>query len=277
MNWKDVSLLYPEVDGTFPNHEADPTVPKNMQDIKKLLHENPTLRAGLGLDGDCDRMNPMTPSGTLVPGDQMLAVYMKKIMKTHPESTVVFDVKGSAGLSEVLESWGIKPIISPSGHSLIKQAIKKHNAILAGELSCHFFFNDRSAGYDDGIYAALRLFEILDETDKTFEELLQIFPKKISSPEIRVPCTSDDEKVKIVNHVKYIFAARKDVDALTIDGIRAHMNYGWGLIRASNTQPAFCLRFESSNQEGLLQVKQDFYNALLPFFDKEKLKKIIEL
>ncbi|MFH0897959.1 MAG: phosphomannomutase/phosphoglucomutase [bacterium] len=277
MNWKHVTLLYPEVDGTFPNHEADPTVPENMKDIKQVLAQNPMLRAGIGLDGDCDRMNPMTPSGILVPGDKLLAVFAQKILEKYPQAAVVFDIKASSGLVEVLEKFNGKPVMSPSGHSLIKRAIKKHNAILAGELSCHFFFNDRYLGFDDGIYAALRLLEILDQTDKTFDQLLEIFPKKISSPEIRMLCSTDEEKTKIVDHVKTIFSARKDIDTLTIDGIRAQMTYGWGLIRASNTQPVICLRFESSTQNGFQQVKQDFYDALVPHFDAKKLKELIEL
>ncbi|MFH1831645.1 MAG: phosphomannomutase/phosphoglucomutase [bacterium] len=277
MGWQNVSLLFPEIDGTFPNHEADPTVPENMEHVKHALAQDQELVVGIGFDGDADRMNPMTPSGKLVPGDELLALFAQKIARTHPNSAVVFDIKSSSGLIEVLEKLGSKPIISPSGHSYIKKAIKEHNAVLAGELSCHFFFADRYFGYDDGIYAAMRLIEIIDESQQTFEKLLSAFPAKISSPEIRMKCSSDEEKTKIVDHVKTIFAARPDVDAITIDGIRVQMSYGWGLIRVSNTQPVICLRFESGTKDGLTQVKQDFYNAMLPYFDAQKLKDSIEL
>jgi len=172
MGWKNVTLLYEDVDGTFPNHEADPTTMKNMLDVKQALMENDAFDVGLGLDGDCDRMNPMTKSGYLVPGDQLLALYTQKIIKDFPGAPVVFDIKSSSALIEALESYGAIPCIAPSGHSIIKDNLRKHNAKLAGELSCHFFFNDRYFGYDDGIYAALRLFELLHESTLTLDEMI---------------------------------------------------------------------------------------------------------
>ncbi len=272
MNWSNVKLLFVEPDGNFPNHEADPTVPENMQDVKRILAEDPKFKVGLGLDGDCDRMAPMTKTGELVAGDKMLALYAQKTLKDFPGASIVFDIKSSSSLIELLTQWGAKPCISPSGHSLIKKAMAEHNAKLAGELSCHFFFNDRYFGYDDGIYATLRLFEILEETKKPLEELLTIIPVKQSSPEIRIKCSTDAQKVAIVADVKKIFAAREDAELLTIDGIRASMPYGWGLLRASNTQPVICLRFESTTKEGFDQVKEDFFKALLPHFDEKTLK-----
>ena len=276
MNWKDVKVLFPEVDGNFPNHPADPTTLKNMQDVLSTLKNNPNLILGIGLDGDCDRMDPMTKSGYLIPGDQLLALYSQKVIQEFPNATIVFDIKASSSLIELLKSWGARDCICPSGHSLVKEAMLKNNAKLAGELSCHFFFNDRYFGYDDGIYAALRLFEILHETKKDLDELIKIFPQKYRSPEIRISC-SESSKKEIVENVKNIFAARKDSNIITIDGIRAHVDYGWGLIRASNTQPAICLRFESNSQDGLQKIKTDFYTALKPYFEEQKLKEQIEL
>lgn len=276
MNWSNVELLYAEPDGNFPHHEADPTVPENMQDVKKILSTNPSYKVGLGLDGDCDRMNPMTKTGELVAGDKILALYAQKTLKDFPGASIVFDIKSSSSLIELLTQWGAKPCISPSGHSLIKKAMAEHQAKLAGELSCHFFFNDRYFGYDDGIYAALRLFEILEETKQPLEDLLSIVPAKVSSPEIRIKCNTDAQKVAIVDHVKGLFAARKDTELLTIDGIRASMTYGWGLLRASNTQPVICLRFESTTKEGFDLVKHDFYQALLQHFDEKSLKEYLE-
>jgi phosphomannomutase/phosphoglucomutase len=276
MNWSNVKLLYAEPDGNFPHHEADPTVPENMQDVKKILALDSTIKVGLGLDGDADRMNPMTKGGELVAGDKMLALYAQKTLKDFPGASIVFDIKSSGSLIELLTQWGARPCISPSGHSLIKKTMLECDAKLAGELSCHFFFNDRYFGYDDGIYATLRLFEILAETQQSLEELLAIIPHKESSPEIRIECSSDAEKASIVDTVKELFAARKDADLLTIDGIRASMSYGWGLLRASNTQPVICLRFESQTKEGFAKVKEDFYNALLPHFDAQTLKDRIE-
>ncbi len=265
MEWKNVSLLYAEVYGTYPNHEADPTVEKNMLDVKDIL-QTTDVQIGVGLDGDCDRMAPMTKSGFLVPGDQLLAIFCQKIIKEHPQLAVVFDVKSSSALIEVLEAMGARPHISPAGHSIIKDQMHQVNALMGGELSCHFFFHDRYFGYDDGIYASLRLFEILTETGKSLDSLLTIIPKKYSSPEYRVKC-DEDKKHEVVQSVTNAFKLRSDVKALTIDGVRATMPYGWGLVRVSNTQPALTIRFESDSQEGLKHVKQDFYAALKPFFD----------
>ncbi len=277
MNWPNVQLLFPEVDGTFPNHEADPTVPENMTYVAKALKDNPQLEIGLGLDGDCDRMNPMTKQGKLVAGDKMLALFAQKIVQKNPGAAVVCDIKSSGGLIDILKKWGAKPCIAPSGHSLIKKAMADNHALLAGELSCHFFFHDRYFGYDDGIYAALRTIELLDESGKTLEELLKIIPHKVSSPEFRIACKTDADKSKIVDHIKKIFATRTDLELITIDGVRAHMNYGWGLIRASNTQPVISMRFESDTPEGLLHVKNDFYKLLIDYFDEQFLKEKIEL
>jgi len=271
MGWKNVSLLFEEVDGNFPNHEPDPTTAKNMRFVKEALQEG-NYEFGLGLDGDCDRMNPMSKSGYLVPGDQMLAIYTKSIIKKFPKATIVFDIKSSHALIEALESYGAIPSVSPSGHSIIKENLRKHDAKIAGEISCHFFFNDRYFGYDDGIYAALRLFEILDNKEKSLNELVEELPPKISSPEYRIECREEDKK-KIVTHVTKFFSGAKQAKLLTIDGVKAEMPYGWGLIRASNTQSVLCLRFESETQEGLKKVENDFITALGQFFTKQELIK----
>lgn len=276
MGWKNVKLLYEKVDGNFPNHHADPTILKNMLEVKSMLEKDKKLSLGLGLDGDCDRMNPMTKSGYLIPGDQLLAVFSQKVLHDFPGSTIVFDIKASSSLIEVLKSWGAIDHMCPSGHSLVKEALLKTNAKLAGELSCHFFFNDKYFGYDDGIYAILRLFEIIQESKKDLGDLIKIFPQKEHSPEIRITCAEED-KTKIVDHVKKIFTTKKDANLTTIDGIRAQFKYGWGLIRASNTQSVICLRFESDTKDGLKQIKQNFYDALKPYFQEAELKKQIEL
>lgn len=271
MGWKNTELLFPEVDGDFPNHEADPTVAKNMTFVKDSLAKSKTLNLGIGFDGDCDRMSPMTKEGVLVPGDKLLAIYAKKVIANNPGAAIVFDIKASSAPMELVKQWGAKPILSPSGHSLIKKAIKDHGALLGGELSCHFFFKDRYFGYDDAIYAGLRLLEIIHEEAKTLTQILEVCPDRVSSPELRIACSSDSEKTKIVDHAKKIFAAKKDIELITIDGIRAHMDYGWGLIRASNTQPVICLRFESTSQEGIDKVKKDFIDALAPYIKPAQL------
>lgn len=271
MGWKNVRMLYETVDGIFPNHEADPTKLENMLDVQKILLKDNSFKIGLGLDGDSDRMNPMTKKGILVPGDQLLALYSKAILQKHPGATIVFDIKSSTTLVEALEKMGAQPCIAPSGHSIIKDYLRKKNAKLAGELSCHFFFNDRYFGYDDGIYAALRLFELLDQSEKSLDELVQALPQKVSSPEYRITCAEKD-KSAIVDSVKSVFAKRTDTQTLTIDGIRAQTPYGWGLVRASNTQSVVCLRFESDTPEGLQKISDDFISALSPFYSKKELE-----
>ncbi len=277
MGWQNTSLLFADVDGTFPNHEPDPTVAEHMDVMAQMLHDDKNYTVGIGLDGDCDRMDPMTSEGVVVPGDHLLALFAQDVAKNHPGATVVCDIKSSGSLIDVLNTLGAKACVAPSGHSHIKAAMKEHKALLAGELSCHFFFHDRYFGYDDGIYAGLRLIEILHANNQTLTQLLAQIPQKVSSPEIRIACKNDNDKQVIVNDIKKVFAARTDLELITIDGIRAHMSYGWGLLRASNTQPVICLRFESDNAAGLDQVKNDFYQLLLPYFDADLLRSKIEL
>ncbi len=269
MQWPSVSLLFEEVDGTYPNHEADPTVEKNMQDVKKAMLTG-NYDVGLGLDGDCDRMTPMTLQGQLVSGDKLLALFAQDIIAKKPGAKVVFDIKCSSGLPELLTKWGGVPCISASGHSIIKDQLKKHDAVLAGELSCHFFFKDRYFGYDDGNYAALRLFELLQKTGKTLDELLEVFPQKYATPEIRIACPQEQMDA-VVKQVKDHFIKEPDADVLTIDGIRVNMHDGWGLVRSSNTQPVICLRFEANSPDGLSHIKDEFLQVLTPYFDKKLL------
>jgi phosphomannomutase/phosphoglucomutase len=275
MNWHHVRVLYPEVDGTYPHHEADPTVIENMQDVFKALTEG-AYAFGAGLDGDCDRMACMTRAGELVQGDKLLAVFAQEIIQKNPKSAVVFDVKCSSGLSDVLTLWGAKPCISPSGHSLIKKAMKEERAILAGELSCHFFFNDRYFGYDDGIYALMRLVERVVESGTSLEQLLAVFPQKFSTKEIRIEC-EEEQKATIVAAVKEHFVKQADADIMTIDGVRVSFPYGWGILRSSNTQPVLCLRFESDSKDGLEKIKNDFVVGMLPYFDEQWLRTNITL
>jgi len=270
MKWQSVKLLCQEVDGNYPNHEADPTVEKNMLDVRAAMKTG-SYDVGLGLDGDCDRMTPMSLNGELVSGDKLLALFAKEIIAQKPGANVVFDIKCSSGLPELLTKWGGVPRISASGHSIIKDQLKRHNAVLAGELSCHFFFNDRYFGYDDGNYAALRLFELLLKSGKSLDELLAVFPERFATRELRIACPQT-EMEKVVERVKDHFKGAT-AEVLTIDGIRVNKDEGWGLVRASNTQPVICLRFEAHSTDGLKQLKDEFFGVLVPYFDKEMLSK----
>lgn len=265
MQWPNVRVLFAEVDGNYPNHEANPVDLKNMQDVKHAL-ETTDAAVGIGLDGDADRMAPMTKKGVLVPGDLLLGLFAQQIIQDHTDVSVAFDVKGSLALIAYVKQIGVTPIMSPTGHSIVKNTMKKYNALLAGELSCHFFFKDRYFGYDDGIYAMLRLFELLTSSGKTLDELLEVYPKMHTSKEYRI-AVEEHQKDLIVQTVKDIFAQKDNAELLTIDGVRVTMPYGWGLLRASNTQPVLSIRFESQTADGLYQIKQDFIKALRPFFD----------
>ncbi len=269
MHWKDVNVLYSEVDGTYPHHEADPVKLANMQDVKDVLTTTDAT-IGIGLDGDADRMAAMTKKGLLIPGDLLLGLFGQTVVKEDAHVGVVIDIKSSLVLIDYLTMLGARVIISPSGHSIIKDEMSKHGAILGGELSCHFFFKDRYFGYDDGIYAMLRLFELVVHND--IETLLEVYPHMFSSPELRIPCDEAKKKL-IVQTVTDIFAQKDGVELITIDGIRVTMPYGWGLLRASNTQPMLSLRFESQTQEGLLKIIDQFVAALAPFYEKEYLCK----
>jgi phosphomannomutase / phosphoglucomutase len=274
MCWRNVSLLYPEVDGTYPHHEADPVVEKNMQEVKKVL-ETTQAQVGIGFDGDGDRMAPMTKEGCLVAGDQVLALLSKDYVQQNPGSAIVCDIKSSASLLEAIKSWGGAAYLSPSGYSSIKKNMQEHNALIGGELSGHFFFHDRYFGYDDGIYAAFRLLEMLTQSGKSLSQLVDQLPHKVSSPEFRIAC-DEDKKWHVVEGVKQELARRSDATMITIDGIRVTLAHGLGVLRASNTQPALSLRFEANSKHELREVKEIFVQAMEHYLDGVALRKQID-
>ncbi len=273
MQWPNAQLLYAELDGNYPNHDADPVVEENMQDVKKILHSTGT-QVGIGFDGDGDRMAAMTKSGLLVPGDLMLALLCKSYVQQHPGATIVCDIKSSSGLLEAVANWGGVACLSPSGHSLVKKSMKEHKALVAGELSGHYFFYDRYFGYDDGIYAALRLLELLHQTGKPLQELVAELPQKISSPEFRIEC-DEQKKWTIVEAVKQELAQLPDAKMITIDGIRVTLAKGLGILRASNTQPVLSLRFEADSDGDMRELKMVFIGALEHYLDGAALRKQI--
>jgi phosphomannomutase len=275
MEWNNMQLLCSEVDGNFPNHTADPTSAKNMQDVKSAL-ENSDATVGIGFDGDADRMGAMTKDGQVVPGDQLIAVFAEPMIKQHPGMTVVYNVVCSDGLTQVLESWGAKTVMTPVGHSVIEENMHKYHALLAGETSCHFFFKDRHFGFDDGIYAMFRLLELLIQSKKSLTELLQVFPKKVTSPEYRLPC-EEDAKYAMVQEMKGLFYQKNNVKILAIDGVRVTTDYGWGIVRASNTQPVLSIRFEANNAQDLQRIKEDFVAVLSHYFDDDYLREQFQM
>lgn len=275
MQWNNVQLLCAEVDGTFPNHEADPTHIKNMLHVQDALRTTDAT-VGIGFDGDADRMGAMTKEGELVPGDKLIAVFAQPMVKQYPAMTVVYNVVCSSGLTEALESWGAQTVVTPVGHSIIEENMETHDAMLGGETSCHFFFRDKHFGYDDGVYAMFRLIELLVESKKSLTELLKVFPAKVTSPEFRLPC-DENRKHVMVEEMKGLFSQQKNVKLLTIDGVRVTTDYGWGIIRASNTQPVLSIRFEANTQQDLHHVKESFIGVLAHYFDEEHLRKQLQM
>jgi len=269
MNWQ-IPVLCQEVDGTYPNHEADPTVDCNVQDMRVYLQQNPEMKLGIGFDGDGDRMGAILSDGYLVPGDVLIAVFARSMAHAWQDRSVVFDIKASSNVQQFVEQCGMKVQVSASGHAHIKGCMQQHNAILGGELSCHFFFYDRYFGFDDGIYAMMRLIEIIKANPRAIEEVMQLLPPLLSTPEIRIPC-ADDVKRQVVTEVQDHFGKNTQAALTLIDGVRATLPYGTGLIRASNTQPAICLRFEAATKENLQRIKNDFLGILKTFIDEKQL------
>jgi phosphomannomutase/phosphoglucomutase len=260
-----VTGLYCELDGRFPNHHPDPTVVENLQDLIKTVKKT-GADVGIGYDGDADRIGAVDEKGNILWGDSLMVVYSRDILASRPGSTIISEVKASQGLYDDIQRHGGRPIMWKTGHSLIKAKMKAEAAVLAGEMSGHMFFADRYFGYDDAIYASCRLIEILAKTGKPLSSLIADLPATSVTPEIRVDCP-DTIKFDLVKRVQARFVERTKArpvrldagpairEVITIDGVRVVFDDGWGLIRASNTQPALVLRFEASSPERLAAIR----------------------
>ncbi|MBN1365262.1 MAG: phosphomannomutase/phosphoglucomutase [Syntrophaceae bacterium] len=242
-----------EPDGNFPNHSPDPTVEENLIELIKLVRKN-KADLGIAFDGDADRLVAINDKGEIIWGDKLLLLFARQVLKKNPRSSIIGEVKCSQLLFDDIRNHSGNAIMWKAGHSLIKAKMKREKAVLGGEMSGHFFFADRYFGYDDGIYAALRLLEILSETGKKLSELLADVPKTFSTPEIRVDCT-DDKKIQIVNRIKKHFQNTPGI--VEIDGIRIPFANGWALVRSSNTQPVIVLRFEANSEKNLQLIRDE--------------------
>jgi phosphomannomutase/phosphoglucomutase len=243
--------LYCDMDGTFPNHEADPTVIANMQDLIALVQAR-GLDVGFGFDGDGDRIGVVDEAGRIVYGDQLMIIFSREILSRKPGATFISEVKCSQTMYDDIEEHGGNAIMWKTGHSMIKQKMKEVKAELAGEMSGHMFFADRYFGFDDAVYAACRLLEILAATGQSVSELLADVPRTYTTPEIRVACP-DAIKFEVVRQITEHFRQRERV--IDIDGARVLFKDGWGLVRASNTQPALVLRFEALRPDRLQEIR----------------------
>jgi phosphomannomutase/phosphoglucomutase len=254
----EVHDLYCEPDGTFPNHEPDPTVLENLQDLIALVKRE-KLDVGLAYDGDGDRIGVVDHRGQVVFGDRLMIIYAREILSRRPGATFISEVKCSKTLYDDIEKRGGKAIMWKTGHSLIKKKMKEVDAALAGEMSGHMFFADRYFGFDDAIYASCRLLEILSKSGKTIAELLEGIPATVVTPEIRVDCP-DEVKFNLVERVKAHLSEKYSI--IDIDGVRVLFDHGWGLVRASNTQPALVLRFEAETEAQLQNYQQTIENTV---------------
>ncbi len=254
----EVVDIFCEPDGTFPNHHPDPTLPEAMEALIRKVRETGS-EIGVGFDGDADRLGVVDDRGRIIWGDQLLIVFARDILASHPGAAVISEVKASKVLYEEVERLGGRPIMWRTGHSLIKKKIKEEKAPLAGEMSGHIFFADRWFGFDDAIYATARLLEILSRSKAGLAEMLADLPKTHSTPEIRI-YASDEVKFRIVEEVRRELAARYPV--IDIDGVRAIFPKGWGLVRASNTQAVIVLRFEADTAEDLDAIQKEVRGVL---------------
>ena len=254
----DATELFFDMDGRFPNHHPDPTVPKN---LAPLIAAVQSKRADLGIafDGDADRIGAVDDHGTAVYGDQLMIIYAREILSRKPGATFIGEVKCSQTLYDDIRKRGGNPIMWRTGHSLIKAKMKETHAELAGEMSGHMFFADRYYGFDDALYAACRLIEIVAKSAQPLSAQLTDLPKTVTTPEIRVDC-ADERKFEVVERVKERF--HKTHDIVDVDGVRILFPQGWGLVRASNTQPVLVLRFEASTPELLDQYQKAVEDAV---------------
>ena len=254
----DAEILYEEPDGNFPNHPADPVVAENLADLIARVREG-GFELGIAFDGDSDRIGVVDGAGAILWGDRLLALYARDLLEKSPGAKVIFEVKCSRALAEDIAAHGGTPVLWKTGHSLIKAKMREERALLAGEMSGHLFFADRWFGFDDALYAAARLLEIVARDRRPLGELLAGMPEYVSTPEIRLPCP-DEIKFEVVAALRDEFAAEHEV--VDIDGVRVEFPDGWGLVRASNTGPVLVLRFEAETEARLEAIRSEVMAAL---------------
>jgi phosphomannomutase/phosphoglucomutase len=261
----EVTGLYCEPDGRFPNHHPDPTLPAALETLRKKVLD---LKAdvGIGFDGDGDRIGVIDEKGNIIWMDILLILFARDLLSRRSAAKVIYDVKCSHLCSIEIKKAGGVPIMWKTGHSLIKKKMKEEGALLAGEMSGHVCFADNYFGYDDATFAACRLVEILSKTDRTLSELLSDIPKTFATPEIRVDCP-DDKKFGIVKLLKTYFD--EHYNTIDIDGVRVVFKDGWGLVRPSNTQPVLVLRFEAETAERLEEIKRIVVGKLKEYLPVE--------
>ena len=251
----EVYDLFTEPDGDFPNHHPDPSVEENLKDLVDLVRKK-ELDFGISFDGDADRIGVVDENGAFIYSDMVLLLLAKSVLKENPGAKIIGEVKCSKNLFDGIKESGGVPIMWRTGHSNIKRKVKEESAPLAGELSGHIFFADKHHGFDDALYAALRLAEVLSNHDGNFSSMLKEIPKMFSTPEIRIDFP-EKEKFKFIEEFTESLI-NNSIDShkvVTVDGVRVETQEGWALVRASNTQPALTIRFEAISEQSLQEIK----------------------
>ena len=256
----DVTPLYCEVDGNFPNHHPDPSDPKNLTDlIAEVKKQNAEL--GIAFDGDGDRIGVVSGDGKVIWPDRLMMLFVKDVLSRNPGANIIYDIKCSSNLHAVIEAEGGKPLMWKTGHSLIKAKMKETNAALAGEMSGHIFFKDRWYGFDDALYSAARLLEILAAQLRQPRVIFSGLADSVNTPELKIEM-KEGEHFKFIEQLTKKSSAFKDADVTLIDGIRVDYEDGWGLVRASNTTPCLVLRFEGRNKAAMAKVQKKFRDVI---------------
>lgn len=256
----EVIPLFAEVDGDFPGHHPDPSIPENLVDVINAVEQH-NADIGLAFDGDGDRLGVVTNRGEVIWPDRQMMLYAQDVLSHNPGATIIFDIKCSRHLEQVIEQSGGKPIMWRTGHSFIKTKMAEEKALLGGEMSGHVFFKDRWYGFDDGLYVAARLLEILSNQNQTSSEIFAKLPDSINTPEMKLSL-ADDKKFSFVE--KFSRQAQFiDARLSTIDGLRVDFEDGWGLVRPSNTTPCIVFRFEADSEQSLANVQARFKEQLL--------------
>jgi len=256
----EVTELYCEVDGHFPNHHPDPSQPENLADLIKTVREK-NADIGLAFDGDGDRLGVVTSKGDVIWPDRQLMLFAQSILKVHPGATIIYDVKCTRHLDAQISAEGGVPLMWKTGHSLIKSKLAETGALLAGEMSGHLFFRDRWYGFDDALYAAARLLQIIAGQSRDTADLFNDFPDSINTPELKI-AVPDHEKFDFITRLTQL-ADFNHGNVSTIDGLRMNFPDGWGLVRPSNTTPCLVLRFEADNTTVLEKIQAIFRQGLL--------------
>jgi len=256
----NVTELFCDVDGTFPNHHPDPSKPENLLDLQNAMREN-SLDIGLAFDGDGDRVGILDDEQNILWADRQMMLYAEDVLKRKPGALILYDIKSTTNLKTYIENNGGEPLMWKTGHSFIKAKMKETGAELAGEMSGHRFFKERWFGFDDGLYSAARMLEIVSQRDESSSKIFAALPDSFNTPELQINFEEGEHYKfmdKFINEAKF-----GDADTTTIDGIRVNYPEGWGLIRPSNTTPCLVLRFEANDEDTLSQIQNTFREQLL--------------